>query len=54
MNRLAEKSYKAITNYNLKLPPNFTKPTSFKKAGNQPLTQWFRAEEKERNVFLGS
>jgi hypothetical protein len=44
INTLAEESFKAITNYNLKLPPNSTKPTSFKKAGNQPLPQWFRAE----------
>jgi hypothetical protein len=53
INKLAEESFKAITNYNLKLPPNSTKPTSFKKAGNRPLlTQWFRAEEKEQNRFL--
>ena len=52
INTLAEESFKAITQYNLKLPPNSTKPTSFKKAGNQPLPQWFRAEEKEREGFL--
>ncbi len=52
INKLAEESFKAITNYNLKLPPNSTKPTSLKKAGNQPPTQWFRAEEKERNGFF--
>jgi hypothetical protein len=52
INTLAEESFKAITNYNLKLPPNSTKPTSFKKAGNQPLSQWFRAEAKERDGFL--
>jgi hypothetical protein len=53
INTLAEESFKAITTYNLKLPPiNSTKPTSFKKAGNQPLPQWFRAEAKERDGFL--
>ena len=52
INTLAEESFKAITTYNLKLPPNSTKPTSFKKAGNHPQTQWFRAEEKEREGFL--
>jgi hypothetical protein len=51
-NTLAEESFKAITNYNLKLPPNSIKPTSFKKAGNQPLPQWFRGEAKERDGFL--
>ncbi len=49
---LAEESFKAITNYNLKLPPNSTKPTSIKKAGNQSLPQWFRAEAKDRDGFL--
>jgi hypothetical protein len=52
INTLAEESFKAITNYNLKLPPNSIKPTSFKKAGNKPLAQWFRAEAKERDGFL--
>ncbi len=51
INKLAEESFKAIT-YNLKLPPNSTKPTSFKKAGNHTQPQWFRAEEKERDGFL--
>ncbi len=44
INTLAEEFFKAIT-YNLKLPPNSTKPTSLKKAGNHPQPQWFRAEE---------
>jgi hypothetical protein len=52
INTLAEESFKAITQYNLKLPTHATKPTSFKQAGNQPLPQWFRAEEKEREGFL--
>ena len=52
INTLAEESFKTITTYDLKLPPNSTKPTSFKKAGNQPQPQWFRAEDKERDVFL--
>ena len=51
INTLAEESFKAIS-YNLKLPPNSTKPTSFKKAGNHPQPQWFRAEEKEKEGFL--
>jgi hypothetical protein len=52
INTLAEEFFKAITTYNLKLPPNSTKPTSFKTAGNQPLPQWFKAEAKERDGFL--
>jgi transposase InsO family protein len=36
INTLAEESFKAIKTYNLNLPPNSTKPTSYKKAGNQP------------------
>jgi hypothetical protein len=52
INTLAEESFKAIHTYNLKLPPNSTKPTSFKKAGNQTQPQWFRAEDKERDGFL--
>jgi hypothetical protein len=40
INTLAEESFfNAITTYNLKLPPNSTKPTSFKKAGNYPQAQ---------------
>ena len=50
INKLAEESFKVIT-YNLKLPPNSSKPTSFKKAGNHPQPQWFRAEEKERDTI---
>ncbi len=52
INTLAETSFKSIQQYDLTLPPNATKPTSFKKAGNTPLPQWFRAEDKERNGFL--
>ncbi len=51
INTIAEESYKAIT-YDVKLPPHATKPTSFKKAGNTPFPQWFRAEDKERQGFL--
>jgi hypothetical protein len=51
INTLVEESFKAITTYNRKLPPNSTKPTSFKKAGNQPLTQWSRTKEKKRGGF---
>jgi hypothetical protein len=52
INSLAETSYKAITSYDVKLPANATKPTSYKKAGNSPFPQWFRAEEKEKQGFL--
>jgi hypothetical protein len=52
INHLAETSYKTITNYDVKLPANATKPTSYKKAGNSPFPQWFRAEEKEKQGFL--
>ncbi len=51
INTLAEETFKAIS-YNLKLPPNSTKPASFKRAGNHPQPQWFRAEEKEKEGFL--
>ncbi len=33
-------------------PANSTKPSSYKKASDQPLPQWFRAEAKERDRFL--
>jgi hypothetical protein len=46
INSLAEASYKTISNYDVKLPSHASKPTSYKKAGNSPLPQWFRAEEK--------
>jgi hypothetical protein len=37
----------------VKLPANATKPkTSYKKAGNSPFPQWFRAEEKEKPGFV--
>ncbi len=52
INSLAETSYKTITNYDVKLPANAIKPTSYKKAGISPFPQWFRAEEKEKQGFL--
>jgi hypothetical protein len=52
INSLAEESYKTIQNYDVKLPSHATKPTSYKKAGNSPFPQWFRAEEKEKQGFL--
>jgi hypothetical protein len=52
INNLAEESYKTIQNYDVKLPAHATKPTSYKKAGNSPYPQWFRAEEKEKQGFL--
>ena len=52
INSLAEETYKAIQNYDVKLPSHATKPTSYKKAGNSPFPQWFRAEEKEKQGFL--
>jgi hypothetical protein len=52
INTLAGESFKAIQTYDLKLPAHSTKSSSYKKAGNQPLSQWFRAEAKERDKFL--
>ncbi len=53
INALAEEIYSTIKTYNVKLPnKHVTKPTSFKKAGNLPLTQWFQAEEKEKDGML--
>jgi hypothetical protein len=52
INNLAEESYNTIQNYDVKLPAHATKPTSYKKAGNSPYPQWFRAEEKEKQGFL--
>jgi hypothetical protein len=52
INSLAETSYQTIQNYDVKLPNHATKPTSYKKAGNSPFPQWFRAEEKEKHGFL--
>jgi hypothetical protein len=43
----AEESYKTIQS-----PAHAIKPTSYKKAGNSPFPQWFRAEEKEKQGFL--
>jgi hypothetical protein len=48
INTLAETSYKTITAYDVKLPAHASKPTSYKKAGNSPFPQWFRAEEKRK------
>jgi hypothetical protein len=52
INNLAEESYKTIQDYDVKLPAHATKPSSYKKAGNSPFPQWFRAEEKEKQGFL--
>ena len=52
INSLAEASYNTITKYDVQLPAYATKPTSYKKAGNSPFPQWFRAEEKEKQGFL--
>jgi hypothetical protein len=53
INALAEEVYNTIKTYNVKLPhTNVTKPTSFKKAGNLPISQWFQAEEKEKDGML--
>jgi hypothetical protein len=53
INQLAEQTYQTITNYDVKLPhKNVPKPTSYKKAGNTPHTQWFQAESKERDGML--
>ncbi len=52
VNSLAEETFKAITTYDVKLPTNATKPTSYKKASNSPYPQWLRAEEKEKQGFL--
>jgi hypothetical protein len=45
------KQFKTMT-LNVKLPAHATKPSSYKKAGNSPFPQWFRAEEKEKQGFL--
>ncbi len=53
INRLAEEVYNTVKHYNVKLPNNhIQKPTSFKKAGNSPYTQWFQAEAKEKDGML--
>jgi hypothetical protein len=53
INALAEEIYTTIKTYNVKLPDKHThKPTSFKKASNLPVTQWFQAEEKEKDGML--
>jgi hypothetical protein len=53
INNLAEQTYKAVMNYDVKLPnANVPKPTSFNKASNTPFPQWFQAEDKERNGML--
>jgi hypothetical protein len=49
INSIAEASFKAIQQYDVKLPnKNVKKPTSFKKAGNSEQPQWFQAEIKVR------
>jgi hypothetical protein len=53
INALAEEIYTTIKTCNVKLPNNHThKPTSFKKASNLPVPQWFQAEEKEKDGML--
>jgi hypothetical protein len=52
INSSAETSYNTIKNYDVKLPAHASKPTSYKKAGNSPFRQWFRAEENEKQGFL--
>ena len=56
INKLAEEVYRQITTektYNVKLPKGTTeKHTSYKKAGNMTDTQWFHAEDKERDGML--
>jgi hypothetical protein len=53
INKLAEEIYNTVKSYDVKLPNNkVKKPTSFKKAGNLPQTQWFQAEAKERDGML--
>ncbi len=56
INKLAEEMYRQITTektYSVKLPKGTTvKPTSYKKAGNMTETQWFHAEDKERDGML--
>ncbi len=53
INALTEEVYHTIKTYNVKLPhTNVPKPTSFKKTGNLPMSQWFQAEEKEKDGML--
>ena len=53
INNLAEQTYKAVMNYDVKLlNAQVPKPTSFHKASNNPFPQWFQAEDKERNGML--
>jgi hypothetical protein len=53
INSIAEASFKAIQQYDVKLPhKNVKKPTSFKKAGNSEQPQWFQAETKEKDGML--
>jgi hypothetical protein len=53
INAIAEASFKAIRQYDVKLPTkNTPKPTSFKKAGNSEHPQWFQAELKEKDGML--
>jgi hypothetical protein len=42
-----------IRTYDVKLPNGTqSKPTSYRKAGNSEQTQWFHAEDKERDGIL--
>jgi hypothetical protein len=44
-----------IRTYDVKLPHGTqSKPTSYRKAGNSEQTQWFHAEDKERDGILES
>jgi hypothetical protein len=53
INAIAEASFKAIQQYDVKLPTkNVPKPTSFKKAGNSKHPQWFQVELKEKDGML--
>jgi hypothetical protein len=53
INDLAETSFKAVKEYDVKLPHKHVyKPTSFAKAGNAPNPQWFQAESKEKDGMM--
>jgi hypothetical protein len=53
INAIAEASFKAIQQYDVKLPnKNAKKPTSFRKAGNMEQPQWFQAELKEKDGMM--
>jgi hypothetical protein len=53
INELASTMYDKIRAYDVKLPHGTqSKPTSYRKAGNSDQTQWFHAEDKERDGIL--